>query len=52
MRHEGNKQGLYREKKIKQLGQARYDALAQRAQSVVKRRDAIFDCMRLLGVLH
>jgi hypothetical protein len=27
MRHEGNKQGLYREKKIAQLGRERYDAL-------------------------
>lgn len=41
MRHEGNKQGLYREKKIAQLGQERYDALQKRAYSVVKRSDAI-----------
>jgi hypothetical protein len=41
MRHEGNKQGLYREKKIAQLGQARYDALQKRAYSIVKRANAI-----------
>jgi hypothetical protein len=41
MRHEGNKQGLYREKKIAQLGQERYDALQKRAYSIVKRADAI-----------
>jgi hypothetical protein len=41
MRHEGNKQGLYREKKIAQLGQKRYDELFKRAHSIVKRSDAI-----------
>ncbi len=41
MRHEGNKQGLYREKKIAQLGQERYDALFKRAHSIAKRSDAI-----------
>ena len=41
MRHEGNKQGLYREKKILQLEQERYDALQKRAYSIVKRSDAI-----------
>lgn len=41
MRHEGNKQGLYREKKIAQLGKAKYDALQRRAYSIVKRADAI-----------
>ena len=41
MRHEGNKQGLYREMKIKQLGQAGYDALQKRAYSIVKRSSAI-----------
>jgi hypothetical protein len=41
MRHEGNKQGLYREKKIAQLGQDRYEALFKRAHSIVKRADAI-----------
>jgi hypothetical protein len=31
MRHEGSKQGLYREIKIRQLGQDAYDALERRA---------------------
>ena len=41
MRHEGSKQGLYRELKIKQLGQERYAALEHRARSIVKRSTAI-----------
>jgi len=49
MRHEGNKQGLYREKKIAQLGQERYDALQRRAYSIVKRSDAIRSAMELLN---
>jgi hypothetical protein len=48
MRHEGNKQGLYREMKIKQFGQAGYDALFKRAHSIMKRSDAIAECMRLM----
>jgi len=48
MRHAGNKQGLYREKKIAQLGQAGYDALQKRAYSLVKRSEAIATCMALL----
>lgn len=41
MRHEGSKQGEYRTRKIKQLGQERYDELEKRARSIVKRSDAI-----------
>jgi hypothetical protein len=48
MRHEGSKQGLYRDLKIVQLGQARYDDLELRARSIVKRHDAIVLCMRFL----
>lgn len=46
MRHEGNKQGLYRTKKIEQLGQERYDALQKRAYTIVKRTTAIAEFMR------
>lgn len=41
MRHEGSKQGLYRQMKINQLGQAVCDALEKRAHSIVRRSDAI-----------
>lgn len=51
MRHEGSKQGLYRDLKIKQLGVKGYEALEKRARSIMKRSDAIVDCMKLLGVL-
>jgi len=49
MRHEGSKQGLYRELKIKQLGQVGYDTLEKRARSIVKRADAIKECVDYLG---
>jgi hypothetical protein len=49
MRQEGNKQGLYREKKIAQLGQNGYDALQKRAYSIVKRADAIKSPMEWLA---
>lgn len=49
MRHEGSKQGLYREKKIEQLGEDGYMALQRRAMSTVKRSDAIARCMVLLS---
>lgn len=51
MRHEGNKQGLYRDKKIEQLGGKGYKALESRARSIVKRRDAIITCMSFLQKL-
>ena len=48
-RHESNKQGLYRELKIKQLGQKRYDELRKIFyQSRITRREAIKNCMNLL----
>ena len=49
MRHEGNKQGLYRDTKIKQLGKNGYLALELRARSIIKRRDAIIQCVSLLS---
>ncbi len=49
MRHEGNKQGLYRDLKIEQLGMKGYQALEKRARSIMKRSDAIIECMVLLG---
>jgi len=51
MRHEGNKQGLYRELKIAQLGKARYAALEKHARSTMPRRNAIITCMELLGAI-
>lgn len=45
MRHEGNKQGLYMEKKIAQLGKDKYLALEKRARSVMKREEAIMQFM-------
>lgn len=51
MRHESNKQGLYRDMKIAQLGQAEYDALLQRAMSTMKRSEAIKQCMALVVVI-
>ena len=50
MRHEGNKQGLYRTLKIKQLGTKRYTALERRAHSTMKRSDAILALMEWLNV--
>jgi len=51
MRVEGNKQGLYREMKLKQLGKKGYDELEKRARSTYPRRNAIIRCMVLLGAL-
>lgn len=48
MRHESNKQGLYREKKIKQLGMRRYNELEKRARSIVKRDVALKQCEEFL----
>lgn len=50
MRHEGNKQGTYRELKIKQLGTEGYSLLEKRARSIMKRRDAILELMDYLGI--
>jgi hypothetical protein len=49
MRHEGNKQGLYRDKKIEQLGKGGYDKLEKKARSLVKRSDAIAELMAWLS---
>lgn len=49
MRHEGNKQGLYREKKIAQLGEEDYMKLQKRSYSIMKRSDAILRCMEYIG---
>lgn len=51
MRHEGNKQYLYRDMKIKQLGEEGYGKLELRVQSIMKREDAIIACMKLLGAI-
>lgn len=48
MRHEGQKQGLYREMKLKQLGKKEYLALEKRARSIMKRSDAITNLMSWL----
>ena len=46
---EKEKQGEYRDFKLKQLGQERYDALEKRARSIYKRSDALEDCKKLLS---
>lgn len=48
---EHEKHGDYRDFKIKQLGQERYDALERRARSTVKRSVAIAECLRSLEEL-
>jgi hypothetical protein len=50
MRHEGNKQGLYRDLKIKQLGKRRYDLMEKRARSIVKRSEALKQVAELLNL--
>ncbi len=52
MRHESNKQGLYREKKIKQLGVNGYQELEKKKNQTMKRKDAIIECMKLLKVIN
>lgn len=49
MTHEGNKQGLYKELKIKQLGVDGYNALEKKARSTFKRERAIHECMQFLN---
>lgn len=49
MDNEGNKQGLYRELKIKQLGEEGYKELEKRARSIMKREEAIRQCQKLLS---
>lgn len=52
MRHEGSKQGLYREKKINQLGVKKYETLEKKARSTMKRSAAISECMLFLQVSY
>lgn len=47
-RNEGNKQGLYRDLKIAQLGEEGYRGLERRARSTMKRSDAILALMSWL----
>ncbi len=49
MRNEGNKQGRYRDLKLKQLGKKGYADLEKRARSIKKRRDSIIELMELLA---
>lgn len=49
MRHEGNKQGLYRDRKIEQLGEVGYKKLETEARGVMKRKDAIIELMSWLS---
>ena len=46
---EKEKQGDYRDFKMKQLGAERYAALELRARRTYKEYDAILDCMKLLS---
>ena len=49
MRHEGNKHGLYRDMKIKQLGEEGYNELRRfYYQQPMTRREAIIKCMEFL----
>lgn len=45
---EHEKQGAYRDFKINQLGQERYDALERRARSSMKRSEALYQCKQFL----
>lgn len=46
---EKEKQGDYRDFKVRQLGMARYQALEARARGTYPQDRAIIDCMKLLG---
>jgi hypothetical protein len=48
---EKEKQGDYRDFKIKQLGKKKYDAMEKRARGIYSQDRAIMDCMTLLGAL-
>ncbi len=52
MRHEGNKQGLYRDMKIAQLGKEKYESLEKRGRSIMKRSDAILAFMCMIGKVN
>ncbi len=49
MKHEGSKQGIYRDLKIKQLGLKRYRDLEKRGRSIMKRDRAIIQLMDLMS---
>ena len=49
IRWEKQKQGDYMKFKLKQLGKKGYADLERKARSVVKRGEAIIDCMKLLS---
>lgn len=49
---EYNKQGAYREYMINWLGEEKYKWLEKKSLSTYPRKDAIIDCMRLLGALE
>lgn len=49
---EKEKQGDYRDFKIRQLGLKRYKEMEKRARGVYPQDRAIMDCMRLLGALE
>lgn len=51
MRNEENKQGLYRDLKIKQFGPEGYADLEKKARSVMKRSEAILEVMKLLQII-
>ena len=51
MRHEGDKQGLYRTLKITQLGRKLYNELERLHNTSVKRSDAIVALMKKLGAI-
>jgi hypothetical protein len=48
MRHEGSKQGEYRDRKIAQLGMEAYAILEKRARTYMSRSDAIAGMVRLI----
>lgn len=51
MRHEGNKQGEYADRKRAQLGDVAYEELRKRAYSYKARNDAIYECMVFFGAV-
>lgn len=48
MKNEGNKQGLYRDLKMRQLGKAGYDRLEKRYRTIMKRSEAVAQCQAML----
>jgi len=50
MRNEGSKQGLYRTKKLDQLGIERYDEIERLHNTIMKRDIAIRNLMNFLSL--